>query len=71
VAPVHLGITNLAARIALVVPVAMTVGEVAGVMRRGYFCRTGAPSARRRPRPERTSVTARLDEGKTWSYSYW
>jgi hypothetical protein len=31
VAPVHLGITDLAACIALVVPVAVTVGEIAGL----------------------------------------
>jgi hypothetical protein len=45
VAPVHFGISSLAACIGLVVPVAVMVGEIAGGDETGYFCRTGAPSA--------------------------
>jgi hypothetical protein len=49
VAPVHFGISSLAACIALVVPVAVMVGEIAGVMRRA----TSAVLARPRPAADR------------------
>ena len=49
VAPVHLGTSCLAACIALVVPVALMVGEIAGVMRRAIS------AVLARPRPALTA----------------